>query len=99
MPITTSPWDWYVWYSFSTKGKVRRQLMQEYVQKSTTTTLPCKLASCKGGLFIQFVKPAKAGSGVGSILNRLALLVITLACFPGRLDSSVCSSLASSNGV
>ena len=39
-PMITSPSSWYAAYHALRCGSVRRQLMQEYVQKSTSTTLP-----------------------------------------------------------
>src|ERR1035441_269578 len=72
-PTTTSPLLWYVWYHFSTYGMLRMQLIQEYVQKSTSTTLPFRPAMVRGGLLIQLVKPWNSGAGVDSTFNTLEL--------------------------
>src|SRR5688572_5052511 len=42
---------------------VRRQLMQEYAQKSTSTTLPRRLSRVRGLEFSQPVAPSSGGNG------------------------------------
>src|SRR5690349_16317120 len=42
-------------------GSARRQLMHEYVQKSTTTTLPRSAAFVSGGELSHVVAPASSG--------------------------------------
>src|SRR5689334_11398007 len=44
-------------------GMARRQLMQEYAQKSTTTTLPRSASRVSGLGFSQPVAPSRGGSG------------------------------------
>src|SRR4051812_15631055 len=48
-PTITSPFERYRASHASICGSVRRQLMQEYVQKSTSTTLPRSALSFSGG--------------------------------------------------
>src|SRR5512142_2197767 len=53
-----SPWSLYLPYQPVTYGRVRMQLMHEYVQKSIRTTLPRSALIVSGGLWIQWVRPA-----------------------------------------
>src|SRR4051812_29379277 len=62
MPITTSPWSRYFSYHAFTNGSARRQLMQEYVQKSTTTTLPRRPSAVSGAELSHSVAPSSGGS-------------------------------------
>src|SRR5215469_17850536 len=48
-PMIWKPYLWYVAYHASRCGRVRRQLMHEYVQKSTRTTWPRSPAIESGG--------------------------------------------------
>src|ERR1700734_3154224 len=64
-PTTTKPYLAYLWYHASTWGRVRWQLMHEYVQKSTRTTLPRSAEIESGlppGVLIQAVICAKFGA-------------------------------------
>src|SRR4029078_2814483 len=47
-PMTTSPCSLYLAAHARMYGAVRSQLMQVYVQKSTSTTLPCRSAAVRG---------------------------------------------------
>ena len=60
-PITTRPWSLYFSAQARTYGSVRSQLMQVYVQKSTSTTLPRRPAALNGGAFSHPVAPASEG--------------------------------------
>src|SRR5881394_2174815 len=60
-PMITKPELLYCRYQALTKGSARRQLMQEYVQKSMTTTLPRKASRVSGEEFNQPVAPASDG--------------------------------------
>ena len=51
---------------------VRRQLMQEYAQKSTSTTLPRSDSRVSGGEFSQPVMPSSAGMGPSVFEGPLA---------------------------
>src|SRR6202020_1898951 len=64
-PTTTRPSLWYLEYQASTWGSDRWQLMHEYVQKSTRTTLPLSDASDRGrspGVLSQAEMPVKFGA-------------------------------------
>src|ERR1700742_1722489 len=60
-PITTSPASRYFCAQARTYGIERRQLMHEYVQKSTSTTLPFRPSTDNGGELIHSVAPASGG--------------------------------------
>src|SRR6516164_5389362 len=62
MPITTRPLSRYFSYHAFTYGNARRQLMHEYVQKSTTTTWPRRPSAVSGGEFSHSVAPSSGGS-------------------------------------
>src|SRR5688572_30163262 len=51
---------------------VRRQLMHEYAQKSTTTTLPRSDSRVSGWLLSQPVAPSRGGSGPSVLAGPLA---------------------------
>src|SRR5688572_5599722 len=51
---------------------VRRQLMQEYAQKSTTTTLPRRPSRVSGWLLSQPVAPSSGGKGPSVLAGPLA---------------------------
>src|SRR6185437_1125494 len=59
--MMTSPWSRYFSYHARRYGNVRRQLMQEYVQKSTSTTLPLSSSGVRGLLFNQATAPSSEG--------------------------------------
>ena len=64
-PTTSNPSAWYLEYHDSTWGSDRWQLMHEYVQKSTSTTLPRSDDSDRGrspGVLSQAVMPWKLGA-------------------------------------
>ena len=46
--------------------------MQEYVQKSTSTTLPRSLRKVSGSALIQFVRPVTSGASPKSLSEELA---------------------------
>src|SRR6476646_2940789 len=56
-PMTTNPWSLYRVAHAPTYGNVRSQLMQVYVQKSTSTTLRCRSVAVSGGELSQAVAP------------------------------------------
>ena len=63
--MISKPSLWYAAYHACRCGSVRRQLMHEYVQKSTRTTLPRRPASVSGvspGVFSQCAMPVIAGA-------------------------------------
>src|SRR5205823_14250442 len=60
-PITTSPLWPYFFAQARRYGRVRSQLMQVKVQRSTATTLPRKPAGVSGGELSHAFAPAKAG--------------------------------------
>src|SRR5450830_359367 len=97
-PITTRPWSWYFAAQALTYGKLRRQLMQEYVQKSTSTTLPFRLAAVSGGEFNHCTAPSSGGSGpsdgrtAGAETVAAAIMAPLLAGLGLNLSSSDCSS-------
>ena len=62
-PTITSPFGWYVAHHAFRCGSVRRQLMQEYVQKSIRTTLPRSAASVWGLELIHCWTPRNSGAG------------------------------------
>jgi hypothetical protein len=61
-PTITRPFLWYVVYHDFRCGSVRRQLMHEYVQKSTSTTLPRSCASVNGFELIQSPSGCSGGA-------------------------------------
>src|SRR2546430_15417789 len=65
-PITTSPLSPYFFAQARRYGRVRSQLMQVKVQKSTPTTLPRKPAGVSGGGIRPAVCPGEGG-GVASV--------------------------------
>src|SRR5256885_7574052 len=67
-PITTSPLSPYFFAQARRYGRVRSQLMQVKVQKSTATTLPRKPAGVSGGGFSHAFSPGEGG-GVAPIGN------------------------------
>ena len=73
-PSTTSPRSRYVRSQAFTCGSVRRQLMHEYVQKSTRTTLPRSCSSVSGSLLIQCESPASSGAAPKSRRTTARLL-------------------------
>src|SRR5438552_3949276 len=60
-PITTSPLSPYFFAQARRYGRVRSQLMQVKVQKSTATTWPRKPAGVRGGELSHAFAPVKAG--------------------------------------
>src|SRR6185436_5574191 len=59
-----------------TYGAVRSQLMQVYVQKSTSTTLPCRSVAVRGGELSQAVAPpSEARSLAPEGLNGFAVSI------------------------
>src|SRR5579859_8016140 len=56
-PMTTRPWSLYFSAHARTYGRVRRQLMHVYVQKSTKITLPLTALSVTGGELTHSVAP------------------------------------------
>src|SRR6266851_8269009 len=60
-PITTSPSSRYFFAHARRYGRVRSQLMQVKVQKSTATTLPRKPAGVSGGELSHAFAPVNAG--------------------------------------
>src|SRR5579872_3488454 len=60
-PITTSPCVAYLSDHARTYGIARRQLMHEYVQKSTSTTLPRSPFDVSGGEFTHATAPSSDG--------------------------------------
>ena len=45
--------------------------MQEYVQKSTSTTLPRSFSIVSGSVLIQFERPVNSGAGPKSLSDEL----------------------------
>src|ERR1700722_9315384 len=78
-PMMTRPLSLYFSFHALIYGNVRRQLIQEYVQKSIRTTLPCRDASVRGGELIQAVAPER--SAVGDVLAAEPAAAI-IALFP-----------------
>src|SRR5882757_3377887 len=70
-PMTTSPSFLYFSAQASTYGTDRKQLMQEYVQKSMRTTLPLSCSRVSGAEFSHFTAPSKLGN-VPSFANSTA---------------------------
>ncbi|KAG1360463.1 hypothetical protein G6F61_014381 [Rhizopus arrhizus] len=75
--------------------------MQEYVQKSTSTTLPRSCWAVSGGLLSQPVAPSSAGrvpsTGSGASAPVLAPAIIiggAAGCAPGTASSRLCSMRA-----
>src|SRR5882757_563356 len=62
-PMTSKPEFLYVEYHACTCGIARWQLMHEYAQKSTSTTLPLREAAEPSGVFSHFWMPEIAGAG------------------------------------
>src|SRR5579862_2538683 len=60
--MMTNPLSLYSLYHCVMCGNVRMQLMQEYVQKSSRTTLPLSCARVSGCEFIQSVMPVNSGA-------------------------------------
>src|ERR1700728_2867664 len=65
-PRITRPLALYFSFHALMYGSVRRQLMQEYVQKSTRTTLPRSEAGVSGGELIQALAPERSGRAAGT---------------------------------
>src|SRR6266849_4036419 len=61
-PTITSPDVLYLSHHCRRNGTVRWQLMHEYVQKSTSTTLPRSVATLRGGEFSQSTIPTNSGA-------------------------------------
>src|SRR5215831_3718680 len=60
-PMTTRPWLRYLSAQARTYGSERRQLMQEYVQKSTSTTLPRRPSAVSGAELSHSTAPDSDG--------------------------------------
>src|ERR1700735_782469 len=91
-PITTSPASLYFAAQPSTYGKARRQLMQEYVQKSITTTLPRNDLLLSAGELIQPTAPPRSGIGPSSGRTGAAALTGTSPALPAPNLPIKCSS-------
>src|SRR5580765_6286487 len=61
-PITTRPESRYFAAQLLMYGCGRSELMQVYVQKDTSTTLPCKEARPRDGELSQPTAPSKSGA-------------------------------------
>src|SRR5262249_51873951 len=61
-PTITRPSARYLSHHWRRNGKVRWQLMHEYVQKSTSTTLPRSASIESGGELSQSTMPVKSGA-------------------------------------
>ena len=61
-PTTVSPWRVYCSAQRFTWGRVRMQLMQAYVQKSTSTTRPRNCARLSGSELSQRSMPVNSGA-------------------------------------
>src|SRR5216683_856645 len=80
-PITTNPSLLYLSYQEVTCGSVRIQLMQVYVQKSTKTTFPLRLAIVSGlFVFNHLSIPTKSGAG-WLALNNPVVSILCVAVF------------------
>src|SRR2546421_9604767 len=88
MPTITKPSFAYVRYQLSRYGSVRRQLMQEYVQKSTSTTLPRSSCIVSGGELIQAVSPWRAGAWAYFFVGALLPLRLASLFFARPLPST-----------
>src|ERR1700730_9970658 len=91
-PTTTKPSLAYSEYQASTCGSDRWQLMHEYVQKSTRTTLPRSPLSdsvLPPGVFSQAVIPVKFGAGpqFTSVVAVESHLLSDVCAVPVRLLS------------
>src|ERR1700689_1530732 len=64
-PMTTRPLSLYLSAHARIYGKVRRQLIQEYVQKSTRTTFPFSSSRFNGGELSHATAPERSGSVCG----------------------------------
>ena len=87
------------WYQAFTCGSVRRQLMHEYVQKSTRTTFPRSFRSVSGLLLIQFVSPASSGAGPASCSVVLETAVVPRSFCSSRWARPLCSTFFWSDSV
>src|ERR1700679_2490132 len=66
-PMITRPYSLYFSFQALMYGSVRRQLIQEYVQKSTRTTFPRRDAGVSAGELIHAVAPERSGSMGGAV--------------------------------
>src|SRR5581483_1813796 len=64
-PTITRPRSWYAAHHAFRCGSVRRQLMHEYVQKSTSTTLPRNPWSASG--FVPIHAPSACSGGAADL--------------------------------
>src|SRR5271169_45326 len=96
-PTTTNPASRYARYQPSTCGSERWQLMQEYVQKSTRTTLPLSWARVSGrlpGVLSQATMPVNGGAVPRSGRAAAAVLAASDCFFANVLE---CSPLSPCN--
>src|SRR6187551_2169566 len=86
-PMTTSPCSRYFSSHALTYGSARRQLMHEYVQKSTSTTLPRNASRDSGAELSQRVAPASDGiapsTGNAPATPRVDIIAPVIAPFAG----------------
>jgi hypothetical protein len=71
--MITRPSSLYFSFQALMYGSVRRQLIQEYVQKSTRTTFPRRDAGVSAGELIHSVAPDRSGSVAGAEPRTLSV--------------------------
>src|ERR1700722_19185204 len=80
--MITSPLLLYFSFHALMYGSVRRQLMQEYVQKSISTTLPCSAAGVSAGELNHVFAPTRPSNPVAEPGAAGAAELIIIALLP-----------------